>query len=346
MKLSLLLSGVLVFFLFLFGCREEKTPDISHIKVHTNLVRFDQQFMHIDSLHIHSDLKALAGEYPAFFPVYMKRIMNFRSPSKKKKQKRKGSDSALYHFITSSDIRQLQKAINQEFTSTKIQKLHQQLNLSFKYIKYYYPSFKAPKIVTFMSALANYGAITVDTVLGIGLDMFLGKDFPLYRKVQPPYPDYLLHRFTPENIVPSSIKVIYNQINPPPQKGTLLDEMLAKGKMLYFMDKVLPQTPDSLKIGYTQKQLTWSKENEKYIWQYFVQKDLLYNSKQLTIRYYIGVSPSSKGMPPEAPGNIGSWVGWQIIKHYMKAHPETTVQELLKMKDSQKILNQSGYRPH
>lgn len=50
-------------------------------------------------------------------------------------------------------------------------------------------------------------------------------------------------------------------------------------------------------------------------------------------------------MPAEAPGRTGSWLGWQIINSYMAKHPETSLPELLRLKDSQALLNQSGYKP-
>jgi hypothetical protein len=50
-------------------------------------------------------------------------------------------------------------------------------------------------------------------------------------------------------------------------------------------------------------------------------------------------------MPPESPGNTGSWLGWQIIRTYMKKHPEVTLKDLIQLKDAQKILDDSGYRP-
>jgi hypothetical protein len=51
-------------------------------------------------------------------------------------------------------------------------------------------------------------------------------------------------------------------------------------------------------------------------------------------------------MPPESPGNIGTWVGHQIIKAYMKKHPEKTFVDVMQMTmDSQTFLRESGYKP-
>ena len=72
---------------------------------------------------------------------------------------------------------------------------------------------------------------------------------------------------------------------------------------------------------------------------------MIYETSLNKIQKYIGPSPSSPGMPEEAPGNTGSWLGWQIVRSYMKTHPATTLQQLLELKDAQAILDESGYRP-
>ena len=37
----------------------------------------------------------------------------------------------------------------------------------------------------------------------------------------------------------------------------LIEQMIEKGKQWWLMDKFLPETADSVKTGYTQKQLEW-----------------------------------------------------------------------------------------
>src|SRR5690242_17289638 len=108
----------------------------------------------------------------------------------------------------------------------------------------------------------------------------------------------------------------------------------------------MPGKPDSLKIGYTGEQLDWCRENEQYIWQYFIQHDLLYKKDMQTILHFIGQGPSTPGLPPDAPGDIGSWVGWQIVRRYMSLHPETTLGGLMGMQDAQQLLNEARYKPH
>jgi len=38
-------------------------------------------------------------------------------------------------------------------------------------------------------------------------------------------------------------------------------------------------------------------------------------------------------------------MGWQIVKVYMKKHPEMTLKQLLALDNAQEVLEQSGYKP-
>ena len=44
-----------------------------------------------------------------------------------------------------------------------------------------------------------------------------------------------------------------------------------------------------------------------------------------------------------SPGKIGVWIGWQIVRSYMK-HNDVSLQELLKIDESD-LFNKSKYKP-
>lgn len=333
---------LVVLWVVVAGChpRGRKPPDVSGIPMAVHIDRFDQAFMALDSQQVSQGLAGLEAEYPVFLPVYLEHILNvgpYRDTS--------GSQAvAVRAFMTARDIRLLQDTVNAHFPDMTL--IAGQLRDGFRYITHYFPGFRPPRVVTFISGLANYGAITADSVLGIGLDMFLGADFAPYGLVADPYPGYMLYQFTPAYIPADCFKVIQQEMFPMPAGGTLLDQMIARGKQLYFLDQVMPHTPDSLKAGFTATQLAWCRDNAQGIWQYFIQGNLLYIHDMQHIMHYIGPGPGTQGMPSPAPGDIGSWVGWQIVRKYMEEHPETSLETLMSLKDSQALLSQSHYRPH
>jgi hypothetical protein len=335
--LPLFLLGVIA----VAGCHTTpKVPDVTGIPMTVTIQRFDRAFASLDTTRMSFSLAALDSAYPDFLPVYLEQIMNFGPYP----DSGAAYEKEISAFLNGRDIRLLNDTVMAHFSH--MGGTEKALEDAFRYVKYYFPDFRPPRVVTFISGLANYGAITAGPVLGIGLDMFLGEDFVPYTKVADPYPGYMLHQFAPSYIVPDCLKVLEQQMFPLPRAGTLLEEMIARGKQLYFLDKVMPYQPDSVKIGFTAAQLAWCHANEQFVWQYLVQNDLLYIHDQQRIMHYIGPGPSTQGMPPAAPGDIGSWIGWQIVRRYAEAKPTATVSEVMKTGSAQQLLAESGYHPH
>jgi uncharacterized protein YjaZ len=81
------------------------------------------------------------------------------------------------------------------------------------------------------------------------------------------------------------------------------------------------------------------------VWARLLNEKLLYSADFEKIRKLITPSPNAPVVFQEAPGEIGNWVGWQIVKAYMRRNPNTTMEQLFKMQDAQKFLEQAKYKP-
>ncbi|WP_186774400.1 hypothetical protein [Chitinophaga pinensis] len=324
----------------LSACKHKNVPDVSHIAINVQIDRFDQALIKLDTNNIQAGLQQLNKAYPVFLPAYIEHIMNFGPYSDSSKMIQLQTNM----LIGNADYRVLQDSINAHFP--KLDVLERDLAQNFRYIKYYIPSFPIPgKVVAFSSVISNYGAVTIDSVLGIGLDMYLGKDFPIYG-ILPDYPVYMIRKFSPEYITTNAIQALAQQVYPGAAPGDQLVIQLVKaGKLQYFLEQVMPETADSIRLGYTKVQMDWCKDNEQLIWQFFVQQNLLYKADWQSNMHYMNDGPSTQGMPEDAPGRIGTFVGWRIVKEYMENHPEVTLQQLMEEKDAMKIFSQSKYRP-
>lgn len=124
---------------------------------------------------------------------------------------------------------------------------------------------------------------------------------------------------------------------------TMLDLMIAEGKVLYFLDQVMPDKKDFLKIRYTPEQMQWAKDNENNIWTYFIQNNLLYEKDFARYHNFIDDAPKTNAFKDSAPRTT-DYIGWQIVRQYMKNN-KCTLKELFANTDSQAILQASKYRP-
>jgi hypothetical protein len=180
--------------------------------------------------------------------------------------------------------------------------------------------------------------------------MFLGsygeKFYPALRQS---IPQYIARRFTPENVAPRVIEAFVREEMYPEQDQdrSLLAKMIYNGKILYMMDAFMPEVADTLKIGYTTRQLAWCQENEGGIWAYLLENDLLFNSDYMEIQKYLAEAPFTPGVGENSNSapKLGLWTGWQIVRKYMDKNPDVTLQQLMLEKDPQKILTDSKYKP-
>ena len=108
----------------------------------------------------------------------------------------------------------------------------------------------------------------------------------------------------------------------------------------------MPLTADSVKIGYTEQQLVWARENESQIWRYFVERELLYSTDKGLDARFLDPAPFSKFrlmLDNESPGRIGRYMGWQIVRSFMDTH-EVSLRELLQT-PGEEIFKRSKYKP-
>lgn len=337
-------TQIYLFFLIcltIMSCNNKKTPDISKINLNTKIERFDQDFASLSTNNIATKAPELRKKYTWFYDDYMEKILVAGF----------SGDTAYYSnlrlILQNPDYIELKNSVDKTFPDLK--KQEEEINQAFKYIKYYYPEKKMPRLISFISGFAVQTPIGNDYI-GIGLDMFLGKNGErFYPALRESIPAYIARRFNPDNICPRVVETLIREDLLPErdEDKSLLSKMIYNGKILYFMDAVMPETNDTLKIGYSQKQLDWCEEYESGIWAYFIENNLLYETDYLKIQKFIAEAPFTPGIgeKSESAPKLAIWTGWQIVKKYMDKNPELTLQELMKETDAQKILTDSKYKP-
>lgn len=326
----------------LFSCGGSgDAPDVSNIHVDLNTRRLDKDLAALDTSHLGAGLQQLSAKYPDFLNFYLDTLMGF-GVNGIYEDTAFGVRNGLHALLTHPDYRGLLDTVAVHFPDTKQEDAA--LTKAFRYYKYYFPSRSVPKIIYLISGF-NHVAFTYDTtIVGIGLDMFLGAQYPFYASVG--VPAYMSRKLTPDYIVPNVMQVLYEAEHPFVTDGrNLLDMMIQKGKEQYYLEQVAPFVPDTVRLGFTASQLGWCRASEAEVYNFFVKDKLLYETNWQKILRYVNDGPTATGMPAESPGNVGSWLGLQIVKAYMEQHPETTLDELLQPMDAQRFLLLSRYKP-
>jgi len=207
----------------------------------------------------------------------------------------------------------------------------------------YFPKYELPRLITLISDVKYENrVILADSLLLIGLDNYLGSEHPFYSSMPKYISDNLIRRMIISDIAEEYAYYVIPRVN----FYTFLDKIIFYGKVLYFKDIMLPKLEDRHKIGYSNLSMDWARQNEHYVWTYFVEKQLLFSSENKLITRFINNAPFSKfylSIDNESPGMIGRFIGWEIVKSYMKNNNTTFIEMILM--NPMDIYNKSKYKP-
>jgi gliding motility-associated lipoprotein GldB len=303
-----------------FGCskKEKLNVDVSDITVNTVIKRFDQDFYTSPV----SKLPELKATYPYLFPG-------------------ENNDTVWIQKMQNKEDRELFSESQKVFNNFDEQQ--RQLTKLFQHIKYYFPRFQEPTVITVLTGVDYENrVIYADSLLFVSLDVFLGPKNDIYQN----FPNYLKNNFKKEHLLVDVADAIVKVQIPPSKDRSFVSRMIQQGKKMYLIDAYLPENSDAEKIGYSPQSLSWAETNDVEIWKYFVQNKLLFSTDTELSKRFIQKAPFSKfywGNDNETPGRIGVWLGWQIVRSYMRNN-EITLPQLLTAKNED-IFKKSKYKP-
>ena len=313
------ITFIIALTLALISCDNKSKVEkaVGAIPVEIKVERFDKLFFEMPP----QDLNKLKTAFPYFFPS--------------------GNDDSVWLNKMKNPLwRELYTEVQKKYSN--FEPVQKELETLFKYIKYYFPQTKTPKVITVISEMDyNNKVIYADSLVIISLELYLGKDHKFYQ-----FPNYLKQNFGQKQILPDVVSSFSTQKIPPVSDKNLLGQMIYFGKQLYLKDLLLPDYNDADKMGYTPEQVKWCQENESYMWRYFIENELLYSNDQKLNNRFINPAPFSKfylEIDNESPGRVGAWIGWQIVRSYMKNN-EVSLQNMLKM-NAKEIFKKSKYKP-
>ncbi len=332
---------------FLTSCKNGvKAPDVSGIQVTLDVERFDRSFFEIDTIRLIEGLNKVQQAHPGFYPLYLENIIGVPADlgAGDPPLQREVQDVLRFFF---KGYRPLYDTLMREYTDVK--DIDEAVKQGLRYVRYYFPKYELPKKLTiYIGPFDAPGAALTKSGMAIGLQLFAGDDFSFYRSDQGRalFPEYISRRFKRAYIPANCMKLLVEDICADTTPGTpLIDQLVRRGREAWLLDQFLPYTADSLKLGYTANQLKWCEANEGLIWSYLLRNVDLQSIEPNLINNFLGEGPFTAGLDQEnSPGNIGTWIGRQIVRAYMEKFPKTTAAELIRMSPD-KILEAAAYKP-
>lgn len=329
-----------IFFAITTICSCDKNPyevDVSGVEIGLTMDRYEHLLAGMQADQFESDYEELRTAHPQITEAFVEQILRagrVQSP-------RLG---IVKQFVLDTNTQQIIEDVKVKYDD--ISNIEAALREAFKHVKYYFPNDTLPsKAYTLVSGFVVPG-FTYRDILGISLDWYMGKGYDYYHPQQMPM--YMQRRMNEDYIVPQVIKAYFTEKYPLERNtdGTLLSDMIYYGKQMEFVRMMMPELPDSIIMEYTKANMTWCAENEVQVYDHFTDNDLWYDTDQKNTSRYLTDGPYTVAadVPIESAPRLGQWLGWQIVKNYVKNSGESPA-SVFGNNDAQDVFKKARYKP-
>lgn len=346
-KIVFLTAGIIVLLIVVIlvlhfaGTRDQnsrknsiKDNDLKKIEQtqHIQIKRYEQDLFSLDTNSLAAGVERLSQKYPEYLIA-------------KDVWKDHRMLAQLKAYITDPVILELYHDVMRIYPD--FEDVQAELNRAMSYFLTYFPDQTIPSFYSIVPGLDS----EMPTVYGYGddifinIDMYLGPSYKFYSQIGMPL--FVSQRCDKKYLALDCFrKAMVYRVGSNKTLISLLDNIIYEGKRIYFTELMFPDREEADIIGYTDEKYQWAEANQGQVWRYIIEKNLLFSKQNEVVRQFVGDSPFTKPFNNESPGRMGVFIGWKIVQKYMESHPEVTLAQLMKEEDAQKILNQSGYKPH
>ena len=311
--------------------------DVSDVEVDWNLQRLDAALIESPEGDYSATNIALSDSFGRFYEIYLSSILRIGGVHER------AVPDLLQQFVQNAVVEDTWPAIQAQFGDGEA--LKASFDGIFKRFRYHFPNeYYIPDVVTMHTGF-NYGVFPTDSIIGLGLEMYLGPNSEIVQSLpNDDFPDYLKEQMRKEYLITDALTVwLSNTFYDEEAYGsTFASQMIFHGKVAFLSKALMPDVGESTVLKYTAAQMSFCDESAGNIWYTLIEKNLLYSTNEMEMQNWMGDAPFTKGLPREAPPRVGKWLGWRIVSEYMKTYPDVSLKELMET-GSQKILN--TYKP-
>jgi hypothetical protein len=325
---------VVVLLFIVVACSSDHTPkDLPEVK--QSYILFHQELFEtpIDSVPL--KIPYWIEHYSPFFELFCSHVIKIGYPEEQR------FTTLLQSFIADFRMQRVYNDIKQQYPYTD--EINQELNQAFRYFAYYFPQWPVPNVYYYHGGF-NQSIIATDSILGIGLDKYLGTNYEFYTKLA--LPQYMKQKMTRDFIAIDALRYYLSGFFAFPfEQDNVLSRMIYEGEIQYILKQLFPEKHDTILFGFTETQLIWCEKSERSMWRFLIDKKKLFSTDLLEIKRYTNDGPFTTTFPRESPARAAVWIGYRMVSRFMEKNPNVSLNDLIKITDYQKIVQLSEYDP-
>ena len=301
-------------FLFVQCNSNPLSVDVSNVKLSTNYLNLDSILYNADSALLmasHKDYKSSLKDLYDYQVGYCMQINSL-------------IDTTFYNSILDyrkdEFIIRLEKSIADNFKDLNQRKTI--IDEGLKHLKYHFSDGKMPTDIVFMNSLFNSNVWCSETAIGIGLDRYLGPNDECVKQLNPiTFHDWVKNdwdkKYLERDAIVGWVQTHYlNEVD-----GSLAEEMIGWGKILYLTKAAFPDKSDAFILRYSEEEYEWAKKNEYAFWEYLVNEKLLFDNNERNAMNMLNPGPTTSGLPESgSPDRMGQYLGYRMVLSYMQGN--------------------------
>lgn len=132
------------------------------------------------------------------------------------------------------------------------------------------------------------------------------------------------------------------QFPPRVKPENLLHAMIQIGKIQWIVAQAMNTSVENVS-GFPAASIKWFQMNEQACWKNLKEHKMLLTTDHNLYAAVVSLTAEKPYFKAEQSRGIGTWLGTQVVRNYMKKHPECTIHELLVEKSCEEIWRGSDY---
>lgn len=238
--------------------------------------------------------------------------------------KREINDNALMEYSNSDAVKVFYKDV-----CAKISNISELSNIVLKLEDNIYKQFRDSCFFKIYSVVSPYNQsiFIVDSIMFIGLNHYLGSDYPGYGYFEPYQRIVKTPQHMPYDIAEAYLIDRYPYIKR--ADASVLNTLLYNGAIVYTLMQIVPNADLAEALGYSEEQLLWADGNENDAWNALILRNLLYSTSQYDANRLVVPSPATSILHKDSPGRLGRYIGYKIVKSYVENHSNKNLEWLL-----------------
>jgi hypothetical protein len=298
--------------------------DVSRSNVNFSYVNLDSLLFHTPKNNIPKVLESYATSSDgvlAYQLVHCLGIGGFKDSS---------SLNRIEMFRNDLYIKRLRSKISCLYSSKK--DLQLQLIDGFKHLHFHLSEVPLPKQIYYINSLFVSNVYCSNREIGIGLERYLGPKEAVIEELPSQeffqwMKDGMLKEYIPRDVLSEWISTnIVEEVN-----GTFAQKMIRWGKIIYLTEAAFPKMDKNILMRYTKKRYDWAEHNEPSVWKYLVDQNLLFSKNERDHANFLHEGPFTVGLPENSPDRLGQFLGWKIVRDFMKKNESISFNQLVKL---------------